>query len=63
MLLTESYSSRFDYSITLSLENRESPFSVTRASFTAVAVIVLSMVLAANHATLVPVFAQVGGII
>ena len=35
------------------------PPSVTRASFTAVAVIVLSMVLAANHATLVPVFAQV----
>ena len=33
--------------------------AVTRASFTAVAIIVLSMVLAANHATLVPVFAQV----
>ncbi|XP_063692288.1 BOS complex subunit NOMO3-like isoform X2 [Bolinopsis microptera] len=32
---------------------------VTRASFTAVAIIVLSMVLAANHATLVPVFSQV----
>jgi len=32
---------------------------VTRASFTALAIIVLSMVLAANHATLVPVFTQV----